>query len=200
MHSLTQQAKGLPVRASSLPHSPVLKARGECGSTSGRVSVSTDPQPVRAGSGAALRPAVTGGRRQHALETRSAQKGRGSHGLPRTGFRAARSRSEVPAAAGAGFDDFGSFAHLSVSCYASSMNTKLAEAFKAAQSLPEEAQDAIALEVLQEVEHYMSEESDLTPEQIAIVEDRLSRPFEYASDEEVSRVLGKHNIHVRQVA
>ena len=81
-----------------------------------------------------------------------------------------------------------------------SMNTKLAEAFKAAQSLPEEAQDAIALEVLQEVEHYMSEESDLTPEQIAIVEDRLSRPFEYASDEEVARVLGKHNIHVRQVA
>ena len=46
----------------------------------------------------------------------------------------------------------------------------------------------------------MSEESDLTPEQIAIVEDRLSRPFEYASDEEVARVLGKHNIHVRQVA
>ena len=70
------------------------------------------------------------------------------------------------------------------------MNTKLAEAFKAAQSLPEEAQEAIAREVLQEVEHYTSG-SDLTPEQIAVVQDRLSRPFVYASDEEVERVVGK---------
>ena len=81
-----------------------------------------------------------------------------------------------------------------------SMNTKLSEAYKAVQSLPEEVQDGIAFEMLREVEHHMSEESDLTPDQIAIVQDRLSRPFEYASDEEVSRVLGKYNIHVRKVA
>lgn len=80
------------------------------------------------------------------------------------------------------------------------MNTKLQEAFTAVQSLPEEVQDGIAFEMLREVEHYMSEESDLTPEQIAIVEDRLSRPFEYASNEEVDRVLGKYNINVRPMA
>lgn len=80
------------------------------------------------------------------------------------------------------------------------MNTKLQEAFTAVQSLPEEVQDGIAFEMLREVEHYMSEESDLTPEQITIVEDRLSRPFEYASNEEVDRVLGKYNIHVRPMA
>lgn len=80
------------------------------------------------------------------------------------------------------------------------MNTKLQEAFTAVQSLPEEVQDGIAFEMLQEVEHYMSKESGLTPEQVAIVEDRLSRPFEYASKEEVAHVLGKYNIHVRRVA
>lgn len=80
------------------------------------------------------------------------------------------------------------------------MNAKLSEAYKAVQSLPEEVREGIAFEMLREVEHHMSEESDLTPEQITIVEERLSRTFEYASDEEVARVLGKYNIHVRKVA
>ena len=80
------------------------------------------------------------------------------------------------------------------------MSPKLAEAYKAVQSLPEEVQDGIAFEMLQEVEHYRSAKTSLTPEQVTILEDRLSRPFEYASDEDVARILGKHNIHVPQVA
>jgi hypothetical protein len=78
------------------------------------------------------------------------------------------------------------------------MNTKLHEAFEAIQALPEETQEAIAFELLEELPYYT--ESSLSPEQVAIVQERLSRPFEYASNEEVSRVLDKHNLHVPKVA
>ena len=91
------------------------------------------------------------------------------------------------------------FAEMHISWYSSPMSAKLTEAYKAVQSLPEEAQEAIAFEMLQEVKQYSSG-SALTVEQTAIVTDRLSRPFDYASDEEINRVLSKHNIHVRPVA
>jgi hypothetical protein len=71
------------------------------------------------------------------------------------------------------------------------MSTKLAEAYKALQSLPEEVQDGIAFEWLQEVEHHRSGKSALTSEQAAIVKERLSRPFVYASDEDIERIVGK---------
>lgn len=69
------------------------------------------------------------------------------------------------------------------------MNTKLHEAFEAIQALPEETQEAIAFELLEELPYYT--ESSLSPKQVAIVQDRLSKPFVYATDDEVERVVGK---------
>jgi hypothetical protein len=69
------------------------------------------------------------------------------------------------------------------------MNAKLHEAFKAVQSLPVAAQEAIALEVLQEVSHY--EGSTLSSEQLKLVRERLSRPFEIAGEADVTRIVGK---------
>jgi hypothetical protein len=73
------------------------------------------------------------------------------------------------------------------------MNTQLQKAFSAIQTrLSEEEQESFAHEILEELEHYS--DTMLTPEQAAIVKERLSQPMEFATPEEVERIFSKYRL------
>lgn len=67
------------------------------------------------------------------------------------------------------------------------MNTQLQKAFSAVSELSDDTQDAIAAELLTEVSHLKT--SNLTPEQRAIVEERMAKPFDFADPAEVAALL-----------
>lgn len=68
---------------------------------------------------------------------------------------------------------------------------KLDRAVKAVRELPEEAQEAIAHELMERVSEFSR--SHLSDEQREEVRRRLSKPRRYASDDEVKAVLRRYN-------
>lgn len=68
---------------------------------------------------------------------------------------------------------------------------KLDHAVKAVRTLPEEAQEAIAQELMERVSEFSH--SHLSEEQRDEVRRRLAKPRHYASDEEVRAVLRRYN-------
>ena len=70
------------------------------------------------------------------------------------------------------------------------MNTKLEQAMFAIQALPAEEQEAIATELLEEVS--LLSHSGLNDHQRAIVAARLNAPFNFATPDEVERVMHKY--------
>lgn len=74
------------------------------------------------------------------------------------------------------------------------MTAKLEQAISALKNLPNDVQDAIAGDLMAEVETFTH--SSLTPDQAAIVEKRLSEPYDLASSDEVTDVLRKFQVTV----
>jgi hypothetical protein len=70
------------------------------------------------------------------------------------------------------------------------MNAKLEAVINKIRTFPEETQEAIASEL--EFSYSRSPESMLTQEQLAIVDNRLSRPMTFATPEEVEEVFKKY--------
>lgn len=74
------------------------------------------------------------------------------------------------------------------------MNSKtvtLDKAVEAARKLPQEAQEALAKELLDRVEEFSAPER--SPERQAIIRERLARPLEAVSREDVMVMLRRYN-------
>jgi hypothetical protein len=74
------------------------------------------------------------------------------------------------------------------------MNTKtvtLDKAIEAARKLPQEAQEALAKELLERVEEFSAPER--SPERQVVIKDRLSRPLKEVSLDDLMAMLRQYN-------
>ncbi len=67
----------------------------------------------------------------------------------------------------------------------------LDEAVKAARSLPEAAQQLVAYEIMEQIEDLAAPQP--SPERIAIIKERLSKPLVEMPREELMAILRKYN-------
>ena len=68
--------------------------------------------------------------------------------------------------------------------------SKLDQAIEALRALPDQEQEQFATELLTELS--LRNQSALTPEQRAVVADRLAQPFEYATPDAVASLYQKY--------